>query len=172
MFEFLKGETSRILVTGPQRSGTTIAAKIIAADTGLRFVDETEFGTQSPPDWKKYVFAHDDIVVQCPTMFRYCAEGNVPDGALVVLVRRELEKIHESEDRINWRDEWERVELNRLTGLLPDRATGDVAAWKYWLWDGGLHPDFYMEIEYESLATHSLFVPTELRANFAPKQTA
>lgn len=40
-----------------------------------------------------------------------------------------------------------------------------------------LHPnqyrlEFHMELEYESLATHSLFVPTELRANFAPKQTA
>ena len=46
MFEYLK-EFPVVLVTGPQRSGTRICAKMIAHDTGHRFVDEREIHTDS-----------------------------------------------------------------------------------------------------------------------------
>lgn len=38
---------NKILVTGPQRSGTTIAAQIIAADSAMPCVDEKEYGWRS-----------------------------------------------------------------------------------------------------------------------------
>jgi hypothetical protein len=42
MFEHLAVH-SKIVVTGPQRSGTRIASQMIASDTGHEFVDEVDF---------------------------------------------------------------------------------------------------------------------------------
>ena len=36
-------KTHPIFVTGPQRSGTRLAAHIIARETGRKFIDETEY---------------------------------------------------------------------------------------------------------------------------------
>ena len=46
MFEWLS-EFERIFVTGPQRSGTRICAKMIAHDIGYEFIDETQINMDS-----------------------------------------------------------------------------------------------------------------------------
>ena len=45
MFEVLRG-FDKIIVSGPQRSGTTIVARILASDLGLRFLIEEWVPTQ------------------------------------------------------------------------------------------------------------------------------
>ena len=37
-----------IFVTGPQRSGTLLAAQIIARETGRKFIGETEYNLNIP----------------------------------------------------------------------------------------------------------------------------
>ena len=66
MFEYMAIH-SRIVVTGPQRSGTTITAKMIAHDTGHRYVDEAEFAVYDVEKWRKIVTEEDHVIVTMPS---------------------------------------------------------------------------------------------------------
>ena len=94
MFE----EFQHVLVTGPQRSGTRIAAKILACDTGYRYVDETEIHTDSlyalsillVPD------GPERLVVQCPALCRDIHFFGERDDVQIVMMRRSLADIKAS----------------------------------------------------------------------------
>src|SRR4051812_34242924 len=127
MFEFLAGE-NKIAVTGPQRSGTRFAAKVIAADTGLTFIDEEEFQFAREDEWREILFGRDNFVIQCPSMLKPLVDMSSPE-VFVVLMRRPLEEIHASQHRIDWK-QYESWELARF-GV----QSGDSAALKYEYWD-------------------------------------
>jgi hypothetical protein len=91
---------SRIVVTGPQRSGTTIAARMIANDTGHRYVDEVDFGVYDVEAWRR-TLEDECVVVQCPHMLKTILDAPPPD-VYVVLMRRDINEIHASEERIGW----------------------------------------------------------------------
>lgn len=159
----------RILVTGPQRSGTRICTQMIAQDTGHWFVGEEEFGVDSLNRLWRLLQTSRNLVIQCPTMSPFVSLLAVDDeGLLVVMMARNLKDIKASEKRIDWR--WETPELIRCLEL-----GGDQAKIKYSLWRGFqrecLGPQAY-EVEYESLSAHPLWIPKKDRARFAPRQTA
>jgi hypothetical protein len=163
MFEHLAAET-RIVVTGPQRSGTRIAAQMIAGDTGHRFVDEADFNFIDEQLWRDVLASDDPFVVQCPTMFRFVVDDADP-RLFVVLMRRDLAAIHASEARIDWNERYEPFELHRF-GL----EQGDAAAIKYEYWDSHPRPARYLEIEYDDLVAHPSFIRD--REHFGPHQTS
>ena len=68
MFENLAVH-KKIVVTGPQRSGTRIGAKMIAADTGYQFVDEAEFLIKDSDLFREFL-QRDGVVVQAPHMLK------------------------------------------------------------------------------------------------------
>lgn len=156
----------KIVVTGPQRSGTRIAAKMIAADTGHEFVDEASFRAYDVQRWRE-ILQRDRIVVQSPHMLKDVVD-DPPPGIFVVLMRRELAKIHESEQRIRWEQD-----LHGNTHELGKFgcAEGDSAQIKYDYWQ--THPKTapFLELQYESMRAHHLFIPDELRRDFGPLQT-
>jgi len=165
MFEHLAVHP-KIVVTGPQRSGTRIAAKMIAADTGHAFVDEMEFAIKDVEAFRA-VFQRDNIVAQAPHMLKDLVD-DPPAGIFVVLMRRELEDIHASERRIRWAE----VYGGNVTELAKFGLTeGDPASVKYGYWDS--HPKSVpiLELEYEALRRHPLWVPDEQRRDFGPLQT-
>ncbi len=164
MFEHLKVFRT-VLVTGPQRSGTTIAGKMIAHDTGYQYVDENEFHVDNLDEFKPIVRRRPRIVVQCPGLCRF-AHHFADNQTLVVLMRRPIAGIRKSEKRINWSEEPR--ELWKY-----GRRAGVIAEIKYQYWDEKQRAAIphTMEIEYESLAAHPLFVPKEKRAHFKPRQT-
>ncbi|MGH9105582.1 MAG: hypothetical protein ACRDZX_07040 [Acidimicrobiales bacterium] len=165
MFEHLAAHP-KIVVTGPQRSGTRIAARMIAADTGHGFIDETEFLIKDSGLFRE-VLRRDRVVVQAPHMLKDVVD-DPPPGIFVVLMRRDLERIHASERRIRWAEDLggNKTELGKF-GL----TEGDPAALKYTYWDAHGKRVPYLELEYESLRAHPLFVPEGQRANFGPLQT-
>lgn len=167
MFEYMAIH-SRIVVTGPQRSGTTITAKMIAHDTGYRYVDEAEFAVYDVEKWRKIVTEEDRVVVQCPHMLKIIVDSPPPD-ILVVLMRRNLEDIHNSERRIDWEH---RFRGNTRELELFGLAEGDSAQLKYDYWDSSQKPTNFIEIDYESLRNHLFYVAKEHRVNFHCKQTA
>ena len=166
MFEHL-ASYPRIAVTGPQRSGTRITAKMVAQDTGHTFVDETEFGVFDEVAWTATWRNKSNVVVQCPHMLKSIVDRR--DGDLfVILVRRDLRDIHRSEARIGWNErKGGLIELRRF-----DLDDGDPAAVKYDYWDSEEKVPYFLEVEYSSLREHPLYVPKGLRAGFRPKQTA
>lgn len=159
MFGHLAGWT-RIAVTGPQRAGTTITAKIIADDLGYRYVDETDYHVYDADAWARCL-EDSYVVVHSPVMLPALVDHPEP-GTLAVLVRRPLPEIHASRDRIGW---WPHEPL--MLGRLG--ATSDSAAAAYAYWDANPPPE-RLEVDYHSLAAHPLWVAD--RRHFTVRQTA
>jgi hypothetical protein len=165
LFEHL-AKYRRIAVTGPQRSGTTIAGKMIAEDTGFRYVDERDYAGYDVARWRQFL-AEDGAVVQCPTMLKDLLD-DPPPNVFVVLMRRPLSEIQASADRINWesRLKGNTTELRKF-GL----TEGDSARVKYQYWNEHPKRFAYLELPYDRLVSHPLYLEKELRARFQPKQT-
>lgn len=166
MFEHLQIH-QRIAVTGPQRAGTTIAGRMIAHDTGHRYVDEAEFSVYDVETWRG-ILAGTRIVVQCPHMFKVLVDESPPD-VFVIMMRRDLAAIHASEHRIQW-EETMRGNTRELArfGL----TQGDSALLKYKYWEAHPRPAQFLELRYELLAEHPLYIGNDQRARFERKQTA
>jgi hypothetical protein len=165
MFEHLAIH-KRIVVTGPQRSGTRIGAKMIAADTGHQFVDEAEFLIKDGDLFREFLL-RDDVVVQAPHMLKDVVD-DPPPGIFIVLMRRDLDQIHASAARIGWTENFSgnTKELKKF-GL----TEGDSAAVKYDYWDTHDKSVPFLEVAYESLRDHPLYVPDEQRQSFGHWQT-
>ena len=171
MFEHLR-EWHRILVVGPQRSGTRIGAEMISHDTGFWFIPEEYFAVDSLNQlWRLFQTNH-DIVVQAPALTCYAHTLGMLDPSLgVVMMMRPLEDILASQKKIRWR--WEEPELIRLG--IAGGGTGAAALERYYRWEHGQKDALgrqATEVEYESLSGHPLWVPKERRVNFGPRQTS
>lgn len=164
MFEYLKN-FDIVLVTGPQRSGTTIAAKMIAQDTGKPFFDEGYFGVLDVVRFCDTVTTTTNGVIQCPGMCRYVHWFGKRDDLCVVLMRRNVDEIIKSEARIKWDGSFELSKYGTIDG--------PVSAVKYSFWDNYQKAfiKHSVEIEYRSLTGHPLWIPDERRVNFTFKQT-
>ena len=158
MFEHLGG-FKRILVTGPHRSGTTIAMRMIAADLGYRPVDEEEF------KWR-FIRRISEVwqpgtVLQAPNAFSWLPVLAGSDDAVVVM-RRPLADIAASVSR--QRD----PKGHKVTAPVYTAEQG------YALWDQvkNLEPwqrFKWFEVEYEALAGHPLWVPRGERKDWHHK---
>lgn len=171
MFDHLK-KFSKIIVTGPQRSGTTICAKMIANDLGYIYVDEEELKVDNS-DYltdrlKELIHSGDRFVVQCPALCRYVHEvGHCKDTA-IIFMKRNLDEILKSQERIGW-DVEEPEELKRY----GDEAVSPIAQVKHDFWqDHQKWKIFYwFEVEYSSLSAHPMWVPAWQRTKFRARQT-
>lgn len=153
-----------IVVTGPQRSGTTFMGKAISYDTERVYVDEATFAWHNRELWEDIVSKSLNSVIQCPTMMRYIHD--VPDDVMVVVMRRSIEDILASQERIGWNDE--KVELRKY-----GKSQGIVAQVKYDWWNKHKHfgPKHWVEVNYEDMSGHPLWVEKEDRKDFDSKQT-
>lgn len=159
MFQKLH-DHSQILVSGPQRSGTRIAATMIANDTGHRFIDETEvkelFLGQSledrnrNKDWnvtsakiiavvQKLIDENTNFVLHCPPFMPWL---HLVNGAFIVVMRRSIADIMKSANRIGWKRGRYEFEYNKMgytrfgrhkIGLT--KTDEHIATIKYDYWD-------------------------------------
>lgn len=188
MFESL-GEYPFILVTGPQRSGTRVCAKMIAYDLPTHwYVDETQIHIDSLYALEILLQqAHgDNYVVQCPALCRYIHYFGGRDDCLIALVRRGLVPIVESQARVGWM--WDPLERMRYQGVQhayagpptppvsqlyepPDLSIAEV---KYRFFATAQKPRIkhWVEVAYESLSNHPLWVSKEERGGFTATQTS
>lgn len=144
-----------IIVTGPQRAGTTIAARIIAAESEMRYVDEDEYGTKDLAAWKKLVATGQRLVIQSPAMARWVHEV-ATDDVMVIWVVRPLADILRSQKRIGWHDGDERGKYKGVEGYLDEAPIAQIKT-RYWrTFQMGQIPHA-MEIDYHSLETHPLW---------------
>jgi hypothetical protein len=156
----------KILVTGPQRSGTTIATKIIADELGYRFVSEKNIKTHSLWRLHKRLLSLRREVIQGPCFGSICHYIDTPK-TLVVFMRRDVNEIVRSEQRIGWnQQQWE------LANYFRD--SGTISAVRYECWEKyqqGLMEVPWIELAHASLAGHRLWVESEKRRNFSDHQT-
>ena len=170
MFEHLK-QFDRVLVTGPQRSGTRICAKMIAYDTGHRFVDEREFGTDDFDRLNQLILDEANIVVQCPALSTHIDRVVVPIGSRMIAIwmERGLGAIRQSERRIGWSAKAQRKMLFDRLATLP------IAELQRIFWEWQKHYLYYNrshEVFYSSLQKHPLWIDEEAREGWAWDQTS
>lgn len=159
MFEHLK-KYNRILVSGPQRSGTRIAAVMIALDTGHYYTDERIFYHDSINRFHYLVYdneyQHLPMVIQCPGLSHVLHRLPNYDDIAVVWVKRSIDAIIASQERIDWQGEeieWMKAADSFMRGVIP------ISEYKYDYWDkfqANRIPARF-EIHYSALKTHPLW---------------
>lgn len=147
-----------VVVTGPQRSGTTIAARIIAEESGMRYVDEDEYGTKDVAAWKKLVTTGQGLVVHSPAMARWAHEA-AADDVMVVWMIRPLDDILHSQKRIGWDDKSERAKYRDCEGYHVDAPVAVIKNRFWTVYQRGLIPHT-MNLKYKDLSWHRLWVGT------------
>jgi hypothetical protein len=167
----------KILVTGPQRSGTRIAAKIIADDISYQYVDERDFVVDNQELFDEILSSADKLVIQCPGMC-HCIEQYAVSGTLIVMMIRAIPDIIASENRVEWINgpyhEYEKYGIDILKARFLRRHHNDkISVRKYQHWrtyqKGKIR--HLLELEYESLSYHRLWIPKEQRLHFTAEQT-
>lgn len=156
----------KVFVTGPQRSGTTFVSHCIAHDLGIKHIDEMEYDVYYYDKFLDVIKGLDSWVVHGPALLHKALDiqNEFPD-VIFVVVRRDIEDIILSQERIKWSDKEERESL----GVEDDPRPISVIKYDYW---DQLKPSLKncTEVEYEALKTHELWVDKEHRADFTSKQ--
>lgn len=157
----------KFFVTGPQRSGSTFVSHCIAEEYSAPHVDEAEFDVYSTGMMHKLVEDKQSWVVHGPGLFTEMFEiqEKIPD-VIFVVIRRSVEEIIESQERINWSDEIERKRL-----WMYSHDTRPVSEIKYYYWDKWKnYLNQWIEYQYADFAGHPLWVEKDQRKLFSSKQ--
>lgn len=161
MFEHFK-RYSRIIVSGPQRSGTRIATKMIAEDCNYTYIDEREFKVNNL-DLLDSIMQRENLVIQGPGIC-HLLHTFPYHSLLICMMVRSVDDIELSEQRIGWNDKGRKLELKYYS-----QSEGSPAKAKYEFWEKVQKPllaPHYEEINYNELSNHPLFVKKEDRKNF------
>lgn len=166
MFENIKN-FERIVVSGPQRSGTRIVAKAIAYDTGKVYIDEADVNYH---DFRllQWHLMRSNVVIQCPALCHKLHE--IPlNSTLIVMVRRPIDEIINSQNRVKWSEEANKLELAKY-----GYSSGIISRIKYEYWDNyqkQILGQSGVTFDYHNLEGHPLFIAPELRPTFRHDQT-
>ncbi len=193
MFDFLESYQI-VLVTGPQRSGTTICARMIEDDLGYKYLDEGLWSVWLGQRARELAEATWPCVLQAPGLLKDVALFNQPKCAVICMIR-DIDKIRQSQDRIGW-DMWAEKELSSyISGenydwyekhiaprsywtvktLEDDYAAQENVAWiKYQWWyhhcDKLLTYRNWYDVSYEMLDNHPMWVNRSNRKDFSARQ--
>lgn len=151
----------KILVTGPQRSGTTIAGHILAKELDYKYYDERDVGVRSLSQLFDKLMSKESLVVQGPCFCSIVQWVDSPETAIVIM-KRNIEEIVESEAKINWSEE-----KKELQNYYKDDGIISVARYK--TWEKYQKPNMkvpYFELNYSSLKNHPMWIEKEARKNF------
>lgn len=141
-----------IFVTGPQRSGTRLAAQIIARQTGRTFIDELDYSPDIPMN----------SVIQAPFLLKAVIELSFMfPTAEFVFMYRNVDDIVKSMKRIEWYKDY--INDSNFYLKYVEHSYKYIDFLKKELDDSR-----WFDIRYESLAQDPLFVKD--RSNFTVKQ--
>ena len=163
---------SRIIVSGPQRSGTTYAAFTLSQDLEYKHIDEQEFGTHTTEGFLN-VLSQENIVVQCPAV-SHVLDQIQSQNTIILWMDRDNEDIAKSEDRIDWHPHWFNVEKNKYRTIYGDEVDkferNSLMKKHYWnIQKQNLKTD-YLDIPYSILKETKGFISKTQRKDFGVKQ--
>jgi len=151
---------------------------MIAHDTGHSIVPEKAFGFR---DWKRMVgilqSASKPCVIHAPSMSNHlCDMEQVDPNVFIVFVVRCPSDIVASENRIGRKkaDVIFRMTRRQYRNLVPvPKVASCMARQTYWFCVQRylIDPSRWVEVQYESLREHPLWIPDEERQHFATHQT-
>ena len=189
MIDILR-EYRKIVICGPQRSGTTFCCKAIAEALDYEAVYEESFNTYDENKFLSLFSTENSQVIQAPGMTHLVHTIDDDLRVFVVIMRRSIEDIITSQNRISW---------NKAKKLLPGIALSEeliekvkyaskispeqydihfhksIAEIKYDVWDNyqKLEIKNHYELAFSDLKTHfpESWVEKKQRQNFHPRQT-
>lgn len=161
-----------VLVTGPHRSGTTIAASIIAAELDRRLVVEERCWEPYGEDelirfWLNRPY---HVVIQAPFIADNC---HAYPEATVVFMMRSVQDIVASHDRMFLPDGKETVNWRAMELLQKKQYHNDgpLVETQYAQWEEQKERlPRYLELDYESLRFHPLWKNAKEREGFWVRQ--
>lgn len=164
---------SRLIVVGPQRSGTRFGSQVLAKHLDWQPLDEMLFMPKPEDQWiplaAAAVCSASHVVLQAPAL-PYAAPmlGQWPETGIVCM-QRPVHEIMVSQDRINWNAN-EGAELARYG---YDKDSGPISVVKYMFWS--LHepliPHAYT-VPYDSFMASGMWVPKRHRQSLGPMTVA
>jgi len=164
MFEEMKG-FDKILVTGPQRSGTTLCAQIIADELGHKFVPEEDININQVDRLKLLLAEPERMAIQCPGVARWIDEI-ADENCAVVWMMRNTGDIIESERMIKWDDSVERTAYDAV-GI--DRPISVIKTEYYFEEQEPVIKNAFV-VTYEDLEKSKWWVPLGERKHWGPRQ--
>jgi|DEB0MinimDraft_6_1074348.scaffolds.fasta_scaffold18601_2 hypothetical protein len=175
----LAGRYRTIIVTGPQRSGTTAASQMIAEDLGYEYIDEAHHANEMAMLTRVCLGADGlrdgGFVLQAPAL-SWCIEMLPRVGSVIVVwMQRDRAAVIASQDRIGWTKQWERVELSRYITKWGCDAQERVVDAKVRTWEKKQRSRMRVDtatLSYESeyFQNHDRFLVQENRDYSHPKQ--
>ena len=97
----LKAEKQkRIVVSGPQFSGTTVASYILAKELNSIFVNNSTFDHVDLLEFVKSVKPLPTFCVPCTALLHNI--HSLPDDILIIIMDRSIESIMQSQSRLGW----------------------------------------------------------------------
>jgi hypothetical protein len=165
----------KILVSGPQRSGTTFLSHILATDLDWGFFDEAR-------NINAIKRIEENTVIQCPNLCFHLHLIEEPNTLLVYLVRNGKEidnsakKTYLSSLDCTWYEFSLKVEMPKCEKAFPEfyipKIDSQYLKQNIWL----SFQVFNMKLDsvtfpYTGLMSDTRFLTKDKRGNFAPKQT-
>jgi len=158
-------EDKNLVITGCQRSGTTIYTKMLCHDLGREFIQDDQFYPNIEV-WKSFK-DRTNLAIQSPlSLYLYLDVYYYFSNIHFIGMKRDKEDILNSIRRVD---------------LFKDYITNDYEEYinnhvdhMIYLWDRlkeTLPEDAWSEVEYSSLESHELYIPKEERTNFTLRQT-
>lgn len=169
MFEHLK-PYSKIFVTGLARSGTRIATRMIAHDTGKEFIDETEWGVWDYEKLKFFCKYRDKFVIQATSAFFNLSEF-VTDDDMVVWMERPIKELEESWKRIRDLGKDGRSVFHSSTAKMPELFRTSFDERVILAEEEKRKIKNLFEVNYHSLKDHPMWVDKDKRNKFLWMQT-
>lgn len=158
-----------IVVTGPQRSGTTIATECISKALGRKPIREESFGFANYSSFYRLLCSRKSLcAIQAPNMSNIC---HLLRKVSVVFMMRSLDDIHASEERVGHdkTDFWK----YRCSQYFQPYCGQSPAEVIYQALSVQMdYSDNIYPLDYESLRESPLWVDKELRGNFHKRQTS
>ncbi len=172
MEESLKHIKGPIIVTGCQRSGTTIMTKIVCKDLGYSFHQDDEYPNNIIGINRIKLLINcgiTNIAIQSPIiLYTYPDFYYSIPGIHFIGMKRDKKDILDSMERINW--------MHQVQHIYTDM-------YSYWnthidhmnsMWESlkaTLPESAWTEVEYQSLMSHPLYIQKKYRLNFTDRQT-
>lgn len=188
------GQFKRVVVTGPQRSGTQIGAKIISDILGWEFFAESELdndrgSTYENRYWEWVADTNtEQTVLQCPQMSHLC--HRTPKDTLIVFMMRDPDEILDSDNHrikhfqrrnaragkmepsqsvfTDKRREYSRMFFDRAPLSIEETPK---AVYDVWHMIQKRHDFSWAELPYYSLHEHHLYLQRSIRRAFFTKGT-
>jgi len=163
--------SDRVVVVGPQRSGTHLVAQALAVDGERLLVEENDFGINSLSRFVGYLSHGEKMVFQAPGLFHLCEMLDFDSMCVVVVVRPTCEIVESSKRH---RKNATGCMVRYFVTVDTERQDESVEL-QYRAWTVYQVP--YMKcasfvVNYHSMAEHRLWVPQEERRFSHAWQTA